>query len=66
MKRNLMVLYKAKAINAANAGLNCVSLDQIESIDLFFTKKSGSNDISKITDIEAVKRSIRNLVLINF
>ena len=39
---------------------------QYRDLDLFFTKKSGSNDISKITDIEAVKRSIRNLVLINF
>ena len=39
---------------------------QYRDLDLFFTKKSGSDDISKITDIEAVKRSIRNLVLINF
>ena len=39
---------------------------QYRDLDLFFTKKSGSNDISKITDIEAVKRSIRNLVLTNF
>jgi len=39
---------------------------QYRDLDLFFTKKSGSDDISKITDIEAVKRSIRNLVLTNF
>ena len=35
-------------------------------LDLFFGKTQGSADISKITDIEAVKRSVRNLVLTNF
>ena len=39
---------------------------QWKDLDLFFGKKQGSSDISKITDVEAVKRSIRNLVLTNF
>lgn len=39
---------------------------QWKDLDLFFGKKQGSADISKITDVEAVKRSIRNLVLTNF
>ena len=39
---------------------------QYRDLDLFFAKKQGSDDISKITDIEAVKRSIRNLVLLNY
>tara|TARA_R110002072_G_scaffold40068_1_gene114106 strand:- start:134 stop:583 length:450 start_codon:yes stop_codon:yes gene_type:complete len=39
---------------------------QYRDLDLFFSKKNGTNDIEKITDIEAVKRSIRNLVLTNF
>ena len=39
---------------------------QYNDLDLFFSKKSGSNDVTQITDVEAVKRSIRNLVLINF
>ena len=39
---------------------------QYNDLDLFFSKKSGSNDVTQITDIEAVKRSIRNLVLTNF
>ena len=34
-------------------------------IDLFFGPKSGSKDITKIIDVAAVKRSIRNLVLTN-
>ncbi len=35
-------------------------------LDLFFGKTQGSADISKITDVESVKRSVRNLVLTNF
>ena len=38
---------------------------QYTDLDLFFAKKSTSKDISKVTDIQAVKRSIRNLVLTN-
>ena len=38
---------------------------QYSDLDLFFGKKSSDSDISKITDIQAVKRSIRNLVLLN-
>ena len=42
------------------------NMRQYRDLDLFFAKKQGSDDISKITDIEAVKRSIRNLVLLNY
>ena len=38
---------------------------QYKDLDLFFDKKSVSKDIAKLTDIAAVKRSIRNLVLTN-
>ena len=38
---------------------------QYTDLDLFFNKKSTSKDISKVTNIQAVKRSIRNLVLTN-
>ena len=38
---------------------------QYTDLDLFFGKKSTSKDISKVTDIQSVKRSIRNLVLTN-
>ena len=39
---------------------------QYRDLDLFFNKKNGTNDVTQITDIESVKRSIRNLVLTNF
>jgi hypothetical protein len=38
---------------------------QYTDLDLFFGRKAVSRDINKVTDIQAVKRSIRNLVLTN-
>ena len=38
---------------------------QWKDLDLFFSKKVGSNDINTLTDITAVKRSVRNLILMN-
>ena len=38
---------------------------QYKDLDLFFGKKQASDDINKVTDIQAVKRSVRNLVLLN-
>ena len=38
---------------------------QYSDLDLFFGRKTSNNDISKITDVQAVKRSVRNLVLLN-
>ena len=38
---------------------------QYTDLDLFFGRKSVSKDINKVTDVQAVKRSIRNLVLTN-
>ena len=38
---------------------------QYSDLDLFFGKKTSDNDISKVTDVEAVKRAIRNLVQLN-
>ena len=40
------------------------NVKQYKDLDLFFSKKS-NKDVNKVTDIEAVKRSIRNLVLLN-
>ena len=40
------------------------NVKQYRDLDLFFSKKS-NNDVNKVTDIEAVKRSVRNLVLLN-
>ena len=38
---------------------------QYTDLDLFFGKKSSNSDVQEITDVKAVKRSIRNLVLLN-
>ena len=38
---------------------------QYRDLDLFFARKQGSDDVNIITDVEAVKRSIRNLVQLN-
>ena len=38
---------------------------QYSDLDLFFTKKTVGSDVNKVTDIQAVKRSVRNLILLN-
>ena len=40
------------------------NVKQYRDLDLFFSRKS-NKDVNKVTDIEAVKRSVRNLVLLN-
>ena len=41
------------------------NIKQYVDLDLFFGKKNSDRDINTITDIQSVKRSIRNLVLLN-
>ena len=38
---------------------------QYTDLDLFFGRKTSDSDVSKVTDVQAVKRSIRNLILLN-
>ena len=38
---------------------------QYKDLDLFFAKTQSSKDVRKVIDIQAVKRSVRNLVLLN-
>ena len=40
------------------------NVKRYRDLDLFFSRKS-NKDVNKVTDIEAVKRSVRNLVLLN-
>ena len=40
------------------------NVKQYRDLDLFFSKKS-DKDVNKVTDVEAVKRSVRNLMLLN-
>ena len=41
------------------------NVKQYTDLDLFFGKKTSNSDVQEITDVKAVKRSIRNLVLLN-
>ena len=54
-----MGFYDAQANNTARA------TRQYTDLDLFFGKKTSNNDVRQVTDVQAVKRSIRNLVQLN-
>ena len=54
-----MAIYDAQSQNTAR------STRQYVDLDLFFGKKTSDKDIQKLTDVQAVKRSIRNLVQLN-
>ena len=54
-----MAIYDAQSQNTAR------STRQYTDLDLFFGRKTSDNDIRKVTDVQAVKRSIRNLVQLN-
>ena len=54
-----MAIYDAQSQNTAR------STRQYTDLDLFFGRKASDNDVRKVTDIQAVKRSIRNLVQLN-
>jgi len=52
-----MAIYDAQLNNNSERNTR-----QYTDLDLFFTKRASDNDVGVITDIQAVKRSIRNLV----
>ena len=41
------------------------NVKQYSDIDLFFGRNVVGNDINKVTDVQAVKRSLRNLINLN-
>ena len=55
-----MSVYDAQLNNNSNRNVR-----EYVDLDLFFGKKSSDKDVSLVTDVQAVKRSIRNLVLLN-
>ena len=55
-----MAIYDAQLTNDSDR-----SVRKYSDLDLFFGKKSSDSDIQNITDIKAVNRSVRNLVLLN-
>lgn len=46
--------------------LNVARLPDYKDLDLDFIMHPGTKDISKKTGVEAIKRSVRNLILTNF
>ena len=54
-----MAVYDAQSQNTAR------STRQYSDLDLFFGKKTSNADIQMVTDVQAVKRSLRNLVQLN-
>ena len=54
-----MAVYDAQSQNTAR------STRQYSDLELFFGKKTSNADIQKVTDVQAVKRSLRNLVQLN-
>ena len=54
-----MAIYDAQSQNTARA------TRQYTDLDLFFGRNPSDGDIRKVTDVQAVKRSIRNLVQLN-
>ena len=55
-----MAIYDAQSQNTSTRNVR-----QYSDLDLFFGKRNSDTDVNRITDIQAVKRSVRNLVLLN-
>ena len=56
----VMAIYDSTTVNSSKR-----STRQFKDIDLDFGRNTVTNDVNKLTDVEAVKRSVRNLVLTN-
>ena len=57
---NLAAYNDSQATNKSGRSTNVYS-----DLDLFFGTKAASKDINKVDDVQAVKRAVRNLVLLN-
>ena len=55
-----MAVYDAQSQNTSSRNTR-----RYIDLDLFFQRRAPSNDVNTITDVQAVKRSLRNLVLLN-
>ena len=52
--------------DAQSRNINTTRDSQVfKDLDLFFSKKSTSSDISKVSGVQSIKRSVRNLILTN-
>jgi phage baseplate assembly protein W len=52
-------------VDAQSSNESDRSIRQYSDLDLFFVKKVSTKDVNTLKDIQAVKRSVRNLVLLN-
>jgi len=59
--KELTALSDAEGVN--NSPLR---VKQYKDLDLFFTKRSKDKDVNILTNVTAVKRSVRNLILTNY
>jgi Phage baseplate assembly protein W len=55
-----MAVYDAQSQNTSSRNVR-----RYVDLDFFLEKKIPNNDVNTITDVQAVKRSVRNLVLLN-
>jgi len=53
-------------VDAQSSNESSSSTRQYSDLDLFFVRKSSTSDVNKLMDIQAVKRSIRNLILTQY
>ena len=56
-----MAVYDAQSQNVSSRNVR-----RYVDLDLFFGRKSSNSDVQDLTNIKAVKRSVRNLILTNF
>ena len=54
------------AYDASNTNKSNRSTRLFKDLDLNFTRNPVTNDVTKIEDVDAVKRSVKNLVQTNF
>ena len=59
-------LNAARLTDAESTNNSSLNSRQYSDLDLFFTKKSSNKDVNILSNVTAIKRSVRNLVLTNF
>ena len=57
-----MATYNAQELNDSSRNVSTI---KYADLDLFFGRKNSNSDVQDITNVKAVKRSIRNLVQLN-
>ena len=53
-------------VDAQSSNQSGSSVRQYSDLDLFFVRKTSTSDVNMLMDIQAVKRSVRNLILTQY